>query len=239
MPGSLPGLCSSPGKHGISSLIYLQSSLNSKPNKSTLHKLNPLRHLLLVLFLMSFSLHVQSQEDNVFRYKVKSEVTINGTSNVKKFSCTEITDFYENPHNIVESRNPGVFTYKNAEVDILVDNFDCKMGKMTKIMKKTLQSDKYPKVIIDILKIKFQDKRTTGLQNGDNINAEAEVTIAGKTQLYTIAFNNIEVKNELITFKGNLDLDMKAHDIDPPTVMGFIKVNQIINIDFILIFKEL
>ncbi len=67
--------------------------------------------------------------------------------------------------------------------------------------------------------------------------ADADVTVAGKTKAYKIAFNNIGRTNDLVTFKGKLDLDMKAHDIDPPTVMGFIKVHQLINIDFKLDYK--
>lgn len=190
----------------------------------------------LLLMTVSYSLHSQETNDVIY-YKVKSEVTINGTSNVKNFSCTAIKDFYENQNKVIVTRNPGVFSYKNARVDVTVDNFDCHIGKMTKIMKKTLQSDKYPQVVIVIQKITLEDKRMSRLQNGDNIVADADVTVAGKTKAYKIAFNNIGRTNDLVTFKGKIDLDMKSHDIDPPTVMGFIKVNQLINIDFKLDFK--
>ncbi len=54
------------------------------------------------------------------------------------------------------------------------------------------------------------------------------ITIAGKTKAYKIAFNNVSVVNGIVTFKGKIDVDMTAHDIEPPTVMGFIKVDQLI-----------
>ena len=60
-------------------------------------------------------------------------------------------------------------------MDVVVDNFDCHMGKMTKIMKKTLQAEKYPKVIIDIKRITLEDNRITRLKDGDNIVADANI----------------------------------------------------------------
>lgn len=110
---------------------------------------------------------------------------------------------------------------------------------MTKVMKKTLKAEKYPMVIIDIKRITLEDNRITRLKHGDNIVADADVTVAGKTKVYKIAFNNITVINDIVTFRGQIDLDMTAHDIEPPTVMGFIKVDQLINIDFKLDFRVL
>ena len=196
---------------------------------------------LIIILLFFFSPQVFGQEsDRIIHYKVRSEVTINGTSNVKNFTCTAIKDYYQNPNKVIVTRNPGIFTYQNAIVHINVDNFDCHMNKMTKVMKQTLQAEKYPTVIVEIKKIKLPDQRMTRLENGDNIVADADVTIAGKTKSYKIAFENVIIeKNKLVTFNGKLDLDMTAHDIVPPTVMGFIKVSQHISIDFILNFKVL
>ena len=161
-----------------------------------------------------------------------------GPAMSRNFSCTEFYRFFTKIQ--IKSSllgKPGVFIYQNATVDILVDNFDCHMNKMTKTMKKTLKEDQYPKVIIDIKKIKLPDQRLTRLQNGDDILATADVTIAGATKEYQIAFNDIIIKNNQVTFDGKLDLDMTAHDIEPPTVMGFIKVSQLINIEFKLDFQ--
>lgn len=75
-----------------------------------------------IIILMIFSVHAYSQGNkDILLYEVKSEVTLNGTSNVKNFSCIALKDYYENPNKVIVTHNPGVFTYQNARVDIDVD----------------------------------------------------------------------------------------------------------------------
>ena len=127
-------------------------------------------------------------------------VEINGWTNVNTFKCTKIN--FKN--------SPTIYSFSGKQLPNLqlqVNDFDCKNKMMTADFRKTLHSDKYP-----VLTIKFINFAKTG---GNRFSATVEVKMMTVTRKYNIEFS--EYKNSLV---GNKRLKFSDFNIVPPKKMG-------------------
>ena len=96
----------------------------------------------------------------VMFFAQKNGVEINGWTNVNTFKCT----------NINFNNSPTIYSFSGKQLPNLqlqVNDFDCKNKMMTADFRKTLHSDKYP-----VLTIKFINFAKTG---GNRFSATVEV----------------------------------------------------------------
>lgn len=127
-------------------------------------------------------------------------VEINGWTNVNTFKCT----------NINFKNSPTIYSFTGNQLPNLqlqVNDFDCKNRMMTADFRKTLHSDKYP-----VLTIKFLNFTKTG---ANRFSATVEVKMMTVTRKYNIEFS--EYKNSLV---GNKRLKFSDFNIVPPKKMG-------------------
>ena len=136
----------------------------------------------------------------VMFFAQKNGVEINGWTNVNTFKCT----------NINFKNSPTIYSFSGNQLPNLqlqVNDFDCKNKMMTADFRKTLHSDKYP-----VLTIKFINFAKTG---GNRFSATVEVKMMTVTRKYNIEFS--EYKNSLV---GNKRLRFSDFNIVPPKKMG-------------------
>ena len=148
---------------------------------------NTIAILLLIISLIMF-------------FAQQNGVEINGWTNVNTFKCTKIN--FKN--------SPTIYSFSGNQLPNLqlqVNDFDCKNKMMTADFRKTLHSDKYP-----VLTIKFINFAKTG---GNRFSATVEVKMMTVTRKYNIEFS--EYKNSL---KGNKRLKFSDFNIVPPKKMG-------------------
>ena len=135
---------------------------------------------------------------NVFAQKNKVE--IKGWTNVNTFKC--INDDFKNPNSLYS------FTGNQLpNVNLNVDDFDCKNKMMTADFRKTLNSAKFPTLSIKFLEFKRSSStRFLGV---------VEVKMMNVSKKYTIEFS--EYNKSLV---GNKRLRFSDFNIIPPKKMG-------------------
>ncbi len=135
-----------------------------------------------------------------------SKVWVDGTSNVKSFSCSAgkldvdvASDADATPAKLV----------KSASLAISVAQLDCKNSPMNEHMRKALKSDKNPRITW---------KLSSYTVNGNAVVMAGTLTIAGKE-------NPIELRgrgayaNGTLTLKGSKVLKMTEFGVKPPSLM--------------------
>ncbi|MCZ8196196.1 MAG: YceI family protein [Flavobacterium sp.] len=152
----------------------------------------------------------------------KSEVTINGKSNVNSFQCKYNSNYLEDEILVTTFKNNETkITLSNAKIAIKSKGFDCKNKMITKDFKTILKADDYDNINIELKELDI---------NNNYLMTKLNIEIAGKSKEYVIpmAFNE---KNSNV--KGTLRLNIKDFNLKcPKKIFGLIEVNDNIDINF-------
>ncbi|MEQ9310253.1 MAG: YceI family protein [Balneolaceae bacterium] len=160
-----------------------------------------------------------------------SKLRINGTSNVNDFEC-----IYEDPIRTdtltysVEFEETSV-KLEGDDLTLKIESFDCGKRGINRDFRKTLKSDVYPNIDIELLSVVSQS----------NIPALANVatTLGGITKEYTVELKDYTFENGIATVSGTNTINMSDFNISPPTALfGLIKVKNQIEINFNLIIEQ-
>jgi len=174
--------------------------------------------VILVIFL-SFSFAI-----NKTRVKItdKSEVVIRGKSNVNSFQCRYNSNYIEDEVFISFSKNSSKTTISGAKIAIKSDGFDCGHKMITKDFKSILNANEYSYIFIDL-------KEFSSLEE-NNITAKVNVEIAGVKKEFVLPITFDSKTNNV---KGVLNLNINDFKLKPPKkLLGMIKVNEQVEIDF-------
>ena len=156
----------------------------------------------------------------------KTQLIIEGTTNINSFSCETYFESGLTPVKATSvSKNKLNF---GAKISFRVESIDCKQEQMNRDLHKTLKSDQYPNINIELISIDLEengkDLKGSGLMN---------IEVGGVNKPFRIAIQKVLRTENLIAFEGEKTLSMRVFDLDPPKAMfGLIKVNEQINIKF-------
>lgn len=142
------------------------------------------------LLLIIFSILVFAQ---------KNSVEITGWTNVNTFKC--INDYFKMPASITASPENQL-----PNIQLKVEDFDCKNKMMTSDFRKTLNAEKFPHLTIRFLEFKAVSNR---------FSAIVEVKMMNVSKKYSIEFS--EYNKSLV---GNKRLKFSDFNIVPPKKMG-------------------
>lgn len=129
-----------------------------------------------------------------------NKVEINGWTNVNTFRC--VNDEFKT--------DPSIYFFSGHQlpnINLKVDDFDCKNKMMTSDFRKALHAEKYP-----ALTIKFLDFTRSG---SSTFLAVVEVKMMNVSKKYSIEFS--EQNQSLV---GNKRLHFSDFNIIPPKKMG-------------------
>ena len=146
---------------------------------------------ILILLLFFFSANTFAQ---------KNGLEINGWTNINTFKCS-------NPK---FKSSSSIYSFTGTQlpnINVSVEDFDCRHKMMTSDFRKVLQSDKYPNMTIKFLEFK---KSTP-----NKFEAVVEVKMMTVARKYNIEFSNYN--NSLV---GNKRLKFSDFKIVPPKKMG-------------------
>ena len=155
----------------------------------------------------------------VMFFAQKNGVEINGWTNVNTFKCT----------NINFKNSPTIYSFSGNQLPNLqlqVNDFDCKNRMMTADFRKTLHSDNYP-----VLTIKFINFAKTG---GNRFSATVEVKMMTVTRKYNIEFS--EYKHSFVGSKRLKFSDINI--IHPKKMGGMVYVKDELDLLFSLAIKD-
>lgn len=149
-----------------------------------------------------------------------SKVWVDGTSNVKSFSCTATK--LQADVNATPNTNPAT-SVKSATLEIPVSGLDCKNNTMNEHMRKALKATNNPLI---------KWRMTSYNVEGTSVVMQGFLTIAGKE-------NAIELKgigtaeNGVLRVKGSKKFKMTEYGVKPPTMMfGTMRVNDPVTVGF-------
>lgn len=152
----------------------------------------------------------------------KSEVTINGKSNVNTFQCKYNSSYLEDEILVTSTKvNESKISLNNAKMAIKSKGFDCANRMITKDFKTILKADDYDNINIELKELDV---------NNNYIMTKLNIEIAGKNKDYVIPMAFNQKTNNV---KGTLRLNIKDFNLkSPKKLFGLIEVDNNVDINF-------
>lgn len=162
--------------------------------------------------------------ESVMRLMPESTLEIQGKTNINKFNCIFGVDNITSPFQVNFQESENNLTFKNTQIVLDNDCFDCGNNMMNKDLRKLLKSEDYPNIKLALVQVHKTSKKNGSL-------AEVDISLAGITKRYFLAVNVIQGQH--LSYSGSMDLDINDFNLEPPKkLMGAVKVNNIIQIVF-------
>lgn len=189
------------------------------------------RILLYCLLLVAFTA-LNAQQRYAIEFDNRSEIRINGTTNVISFEISQkITNFTGLKKQVNIQRSAERFTIAESKIDIPVSMFESDNKMALRDFKKLIKSTDYPHII---LKINHISPEKTSLKNKESkLIANIDLTIAGQTKRYAVDFQITKIDTNY-QLAGSKRISIRDFGLEPPTtMMGLIKVSEwiVISID--------
>ncbi len=154
-----------------------------------------------------------------------SQLTIVGNTNINKFNCGFDSKTLEEPIPVEFRRKGDNIYFKKAKLKLNTYLFDCGKKLINKDFQDLIKAETYPDIYL-ILKEVIPSTTDKNL-----VNAKVDFKIAGKTKEYTVPVT-YDGKDDL-SISGKLQLNIRDFDLEnPKKLMGLIKVDDVITINF-------
>ncbi|WP_318312828.1 hypothetical protein [Flagellimonas crocea] len=184
-------------------------------------------------FLIIIGLNLTDPErETKVRVAPESEVMISGTTNVNGFTCKYNLQELEMPIKLIYDEKTEQIIFKNAELKLLNDCFDCGGKAINKDFKELLKTEKHPKVGLKLLYV------NPPAANQGKVGVGLEIQIAGVSRTYETMLYCEQEKE--ICVNGTLELKLSDFELEPPKKMlGMIKVDNEIKVHLTLQMSEI
>ncbi|WP_224487959.1 YceI family protein [Robertkochia flava] len=181
--------------------------------------------------LLSFNASAPTIADTEVLIKDSSSLSIVGKTNVNTFKCRyDITELRD-PLDVNYVTDGNAIEFNSAVLRLRNENFDCGGRGINKDFHQLLNTPKYPEVVLNLQKVVPHPRIK------DNYIAGVNITIAGVTRNYDL-FLKITPEDDL-KIKGVLEISLPDFNLEAPEkVMGMIKVQDDLVIEFLLDLKE-
>ncbi|MEO7368118.1 MAG: YceI family protein [Gemmatimonadaceae bacterium] len=186
-----------------------------------------LKHILIagtIVGLSAVSASAQMALSPVFSLSKDSRLWLDGTSNVKAFSCSAkkidanvVADLDVTPAAMV----------KTASLLVPVASLDCKNGTMNEHMRKALKAKDNPQIVWNLISYRV---------TGTAVVMKGTLKIAGKENPIELRGTG-SAENGVIRVKGSKQIRMTEFGVKPPSLMlGTMKVGDAVTVsyDFVL-----
>lgn len=191
--------------------------------------LRPVSFIFLVYLLSPVFTGAQNKSNTVFQLNVlsNSSITINGRSNVNRFSCVACSPSKFEPIQGTQGRGKSISL--KGSITVPVKNFDCKNRMLNSDLNKTLKAEQYPTMTIRFIDVERMPNTDT-----DRLNGTVQIELAGKRRLFTIPYT-INSSGKTIRLEGNRSFTFSDFDLSPPKkIAGMVKVKDEFNVNFTL-----
>ncbi len=160
-----------------------------------------------------------------------SSLSIYGTTNIVNFKLTQNSEnFIQKNMIITASQNNNKLYLSENQLIVPVKNFNSTNKMALRDFYKLVKSDEYPTMNIQLDHI---DLPTTSMPSSGT--AVVAVTITGVTKKYNFPIKSNK-NGTSYTFDVEKDINIRDFGLEPPVqMMGMLKVNEIININFKMI----
>jgi hypothetical protein len=165
-----------------------------------------------------------------------SSLSVNGSTNVNKFSC--VIPAYGQVDTITINKgkdDKGIIL--TGSIDLKVNNFDCHNSGMTKQLQKTLNEKQFPLLHIRFLSL---DQLPVIIAKPQLITGMVDIEIAGVSKRFEINYQISQDAEKCINLLGSRDLNFSDFKLIPPRKLGgMIKTKDQLTVAFNLNMKNI
>jgi len=184
-----------------------------------------------LVFISWLSLSGPERKTKV-RVAPESEVVIAGTTNINNFTCKYNLQQLEVPIRLVYDEKSEQILFKNAELKLVNDCFDCGGKGINKDFQELLKTKKHPEVELKLLSVEPPSP------NQSTVDVGMEIKIAGVSREYKTILHCEQDKE--ICVSGTLKLKLSDFELEAPKKMlGMIKVDDEIKVYLSLQLSEI
>lgn len=193
---------------------------------------------LLYLLAISFIISLSATAQTVVSAEIQknSSLTIKGSTNIVPFKLYQNGDkLSRSKMTVLTTQNLNKIFVSQNQLSVIVKNFDSNNTMALKDFLKLLKSDLYPTLQVQLNYLDLQPLSEKGkMYNGQ---ALVNITITGVSKQYSIPITFVSNGN-VYTVNGHRKLSIRDFGLTPQSkMMGMIKVNEWIDIDFHIICK--
>jgi len=192
--------------------------------------------LVILQFLLLTCSSIFAQSTFSVELQKNSSLTINGTTNVLPFKLTQSGAKLPNRNFIITAtQNKNKIVLNQNQQLIYVKSFSSDNKMALRDFLKLVKADDFPNFQIQLNY--FELSPTVKSADIARANVSVNITITGKTKQINIPITSHQ-DGEFYTLNGNEKINIKDFGLTAPVVMlGLIRVNDWINIDFHIVCK--
>lgn len=161
-----------------------------------------------------------------------SQLSIHGQTNVNRFTC--FISCYNSVDTLTyeQGTERGILEFEANKMIIPVYNFNCGNSLITKDFRTTLKAEKNPYLTLSFVTLEKHP-------GGPKATAQLDITLAGVSKKVTVQFDLIQKGNFLnLTGKHSVCFaDFQLHA--PERMMGLVKVQDDLHVEFNLLIRPL
>jgi hypothetical protein len=162
-----------------------------------------------------------------------SSLSVNGSTNINKFSCEIPTYDQTDTLTLVKGREVDL----TGKIGLKVESFDCHNSMMTKDLRKTLKAAAFPRLYIHFLSLSEFPQLTA---EPKSITGWVTIELAGTTKRVEIKYQVSMDGQKIIHLIGVQDINFSDFDLVPPRKLGgMIKTNDLLSVAFHLKMKAI
>lgn len=164
-----------------------------------------------------------------------SKLTIDGKTNVNSFTCS-IAKYSGKDTLVLQEGGKKIRpVFVKGSVGLDASTFDCGMAIMTSDFRKTIQSDKFPAIVIDFISF---ERAPSYAQAEEKFKGILKISLAGATKLFEVDCSIETESSGMIHLKGGRNFTFADFGLTPPSrMMGTIKVKEELVVNFHLVLK--
>lgn len=189
-----------------------------------------IRNVLFYMFIMSFSSGFQVNKPNVTKWVIThgSSLKVDGSTNVNKFSCAILNYSKPDTISVKRSSNQPVELHGNIQLD--VQNFDCRNPVMTADLRKTLKAKEFPKLIVRFLSMsKYPDSD----KGQETTKGTVAIELAGVSKGFEVDYKVVSAEGDYLNFEGSRKVTFSDFNLTPPRKLGgMIRTNNELSVVF-------
>jgi hypothetical protein len=158
-----------------------------------------------------------------------SNLSVNGSTNINKFSCEIPTYDQTDTLTLVKGKTDKDIVL-SGEISLPIQSFDCHNSMMTRDLRKTLKEKQYPRLYIRFISLSEFPELTT---DPKHITGWVNIELAGTSKRFEINYQ-ISIDNQkVIHLLGAKDINFSDFNLIPPRKLGgMIKTNDQLSVEF-------
>jgi hypothetical protein len=192
-------------------------------------------YLTLLLLLLIVSGWTDGIVNTTFKVHEDSRLFLEGTSNVKKFTCHCEKDFGTYPLKMEAVAKGQGIHFTNTKLEFPATSLNCGHRAINKDMYETLKADEFSTIQVSILEAWHTEGSGALDECADwtRFRAKARLYIAGIERDMWMEVKGKSIGNKGYRFVSSEELSLADYCLEPPSpMMGLIKVHDCITIHF-------